>query len=149
MKTKHSSADIASAATLFFRMRGLVRSRLAKGRKLDPYAWLRIETLVYIRDHRGPSMQDIAEYLSITPPSATSLVASLAKLGLIVRQSNARDKRTVHLYLSKKGEKTLSAAMRHGRAVLGALFAALGPAEFRALTRALARVLKSSDGGRA
>ena len=137
---KHSSGDVARAISLFFRVRGLVRNRLAAGRKFDPYAWLHIETLVYIRDHKGPSMHAIAEHLSITAPSATSLVAVLVDQGLVCRREDSADKRAWRVYLTKKGERELVKTLRHGMHVLGGLFAPLSANELAAFSRALERI---------
>ena len=142
----HDKKAVAQAGTLFFLVRGLVRTRLAQGRRLDPYAWLHIETLVYIRDHAGLSMKDIADYLSITAPSATSLVNALAKKGLVERRIDPRDKRALRVYLTKKGKEKLLETVKKGMEVLGELFAPLSSAELAAFTRALERI---KEGGSA
>jgi hypothetical protein len=64
---RHAPAKVTEAATRFFRVRSLVRTKLAAGKRLDPYAWLRIETLAYIKENQ-PTMSDLAEYLAITAP---------------------------------------------------------------------------------
>lgn len=141
-KQKHSSRDVAHTASLFYSVRGLVRSELAKGKKLDPYAWLHIETMIYIRDHKGPSMRSIAEHLSITAPSATSLVSVLIKNGITRRERDARDARASRIYLTKKGEKLLVAVQAHGRKILVNVFAPLSSSELATLNRLLAQVLR-------
>ena len=138
--TSHTSAQITRAATLFFMVRGLVRTKLAQGKRLDPYAWLRIETMVYIRDHAGVPMKDIAAYLSITAPSATSLVNALVKAGYVERHTDPRDKRTSRVYLTRKGQQKLQHAMKHGMEVLGGLFAPLSAKDLAAFTTLLERI---------
>jgi len=137
---KHSSRDIAHAASLFFRVRGLVRQKLAQGRKLDPFAWLHIETLIYIRDHKGPSMHAVADYLSITAPSATSLVAALRRAGLVACHADPRDKRAARLALTVKGKKVLERSVARGTRILGEIFAPLSVAELAGLMRALSNI---------
>jgi DNA-binding MarR family transcriptional regulator len=139
-KHKHSAKEIAKAATLFFMVRGLVRTRLAAGRQLDPYAWLRIETLVYIRDNAGVAMKDIAAYLSITAPSATSLVNALVRADLVERRIDVRDKRALRVYLTKKGSEVLNDAVKNGMQVLGILFAPLSPRELASFSNLLDRI---------
>lgn len=139
-KTHHSEANIAKAATLFFRVRGLVRRELAQGRKLDPSAWLHIETLVYIRTHCGPSMSDIADYLAITAPSATSLIAALVSAGFVRRIADPADKRAWCLSLTAKGDRELAKTVKRGMRALGGLFAPLSAAELAAFTHALGRI---------
>jgi DNA-binding MarR family transcriptional regulator len=142
MAKRISSKDIASTASLFFAVRGLVRTRLAEGKKLNPSAWLHVETMIYIRDNDGPSMRAIAEHLSITAPSATSLIAVLIKSGLARRDRDARDARASRIYLTKKGEKLLVATQTHGRKVLASVFAPLSPGELVTLNTLLEKVLR-------
>src|SRR6185369_1390541 len=139
--TNHTSKDIARVASLFFGVKGLVRTQLAQGKKLNPYAWLHIETMIYIRDNEGPSMRSVAEHLSITAPSATSLVSALIKKGLVRRARDSRDARASRIYLTKKGEKLLVATQTEGRKVLAKVFAPLSPRELATLSRFLERVL--------
>ncbi len=142
---KHDVKKVARAATLFFMVRGLVRKRLAAGRKFDPAAWLHIETLVFIRDHAGPSMHAVADHLSITAPSATSLVRALIKKGLVRRVADRADKRAWRLYLSSRGERTLATTLEHGMRVLGDLFAPLSPSELAAFGTMLAAIRDGAE----
>jgi DNA-binding MarR family transcriptional regulator len=142
--SRHNPESVAHAATLFFMVRGLVRTKLAQGRRLDPYAWLRIETMVYIRDNAGAPMKDIAAYLSITAPSATSLVNALVKGGFVERRTDPRDKRALRVYLTKKGQKKLQEAMKHGMQVLGELFAPLSAKDLKAFSGHLERIQKGN-----
>ncbi|MGH7175552.1 MAG: MarR family winged helix-turn-helix transcriptional regulator [Minisyncoccia bacterium] len=146
MKNVHEPSSVARAATLLFRVRGQMRSRLAQGKRLDPYQWLRIETLVYIRDHEGCSMKDIATHLSITAPSATSVVDGLMRLRLLERRADPADKRVMRLYLSRAGRAKLKRAVARGTRLLGGLFATLSPTELTKFTRLLGRIEEGSRG---
>lgn len=128
------------AASLFFAVRGTVRTKLAQGKKLDPSAWLRVETVKFIADHDGPSMRSIADYLSITAPSATSLISSLEKDGLVARTTDVRDRRSSRLTLTRKGKSVLGKTLARGTRILGEVFAPLSSTELAAFARALARI---------
>lgn len=141
----HSGKNIADTASLFFAVRGLVRTRLAQGKKLNPSAWLHIETMIYIRDNKGPSMSAIAEHLSITAPSATSLVSVLVKSGLARRERDTRDARASRISLTKRGEKLLKKTQEQGHAVLAEVFAPLSRAELTKLNALLTRVLSHKE----
>ncbi len=141
----HSETDVARAASLFFTVRGLVRSKLAQGKHLDPYAWLHIETLVYISKHQGRSMKDIAEHLSITAPSATSLIAALAEKGLVERHADSSDKRSLRITLTAKGRAVLKKTLARGMDILASLFASLSPRELAAFENALERIQKGAQ----
>ncbi|HUY62509.1 MAG TPA: MarR family winged helix-turn-helix transcriptional regulator [Candidatus Paceibacterota bacterium] len=141
---RHHSKDTARAVSRFFAVRGLVRTTLARGKKLDPSAWLRIETLKFIVDRREARVTDVAEYLSITAPSASSLIAGLATDGLIRRRPDSRDRRAALLSLTPKGKRALGVTIARGTRLLGEMFAPLSPAELREFTRTLERILDAA-----
>lgn len=139
-KYAHPSEDIMRAASLFFAVRGVVRTKLAQGKQLDPSAWLRVETLKFIADHDKPSMRDLAAYLSITAPSATSLARGLSREGLVARRTSRTDRRASELSLTPKGKRLLAKKVARGTKLLGEIFSALSPAELAAFARALERM---------
>jgi DNA-binding MarR family transcriptional regulator len=59
--------------------------------------------------HDKPLMKNIADFLGVSPPSATSLVNTLAKSELIYRETDNADRRIVRIMISKKGKKFLEA----------------------------------------
>ena len=128
------------AASLFFAVRGIVRTKLARGKKLDPSAWLRVETMKFISDRTRPSMRAVAEHLSITAPSATSLIGGLIKDGLVARGTSSRDRRASELSLTPEGKRMLEKTLARGTKILGEVFGALTPEELAAFTAALASI---------
>lgn len=50
-----------------------------------------------------PTMHDVAQYLHVTPPSATSLMNTLVNVGYVRRVRGVKDRRTVSLELTAKG----------------------------------------------
>lgn len=133
------------AASLFFAVRGTVRTKLAQGKKLDPSAWLRIETMKFIADHDGPSMRSVADYLSITAPSATSLISGLEKDGLVTRTTDLRDRRSSRLALTRKGKTMLVRTLARGTRILAEVFSPLSSTELAAFARALARIKDGAE----
>ena len=71
-------------------------------------SFLHLITLGFIQQHE-PLMKDIAGFLGVAPPSATSLVNTLSKSELIYREADKTDRRNVKIMISKKGEKFLEA----------------------------------------
>lgn len=140
--TKHSPHDVEYAVSLFFAVRRAIRSELAKGDMLDPSAWLRVETLKFIKDNDNPLMKEFADYFSITAPSATSLVSGLVKDGLVVHRIDPRDHRASRLKLTKKGEVVFKRTVARGVKLLSGLFAGLPDAEFTAFIGALEHIKK-------
>ena len=146
----HEREDIARAISRFFAVRGLIRTRLAQGEKFDPSAWLRVETLKFIAHADAPRSKDVADYLSITAPSATSIVAGLVRDGLVVRTRDPHDRRAHRLVLSSKGKRTLERTIARGTALLAGLFAPFSAHELAVFTRTLERILAAArEDGRA
>jgi DNA-binding MarR family transcriptional regulator len=126
-------------ASLFFSTRQIIRAELPAG-KIDPNAWLRSETLRYIAASGGPTMQEVAAYLRVKAPSATSLIANLAARGLVVRRGIARDKRVTRIYLTPRGRTILTASAKRSVAAVRAVFSKLSGAEIHELVRVLRRL---------
>jgi hypothetical protein len=78
---------------LFFVTRQLMRSKVRSSGKSGHNSWMRLETLRYIGEHPNSTMRDIATYLRVTAPSATSLIAGLIRRKLIARERDKKDKR--------------------------------------------------------
>jgi DNA-binding MarR family transcriptional regulator len=76
-------------------------------------SFLQIRTLTFIhRSGTAVQMKDIAEHFSIEMPTATSLLNKLARLHLVTRTIDKKDRRVVRVSLSKKGEQVLEEALR-------------------------------------
>src|ERR1035437_7081387 len=69
-------------------------------------SYLQLVTLVYVKN-KTPLMKEIADFLGIAPPSATSLANTLAKAQLVKRQTDIEDRRIVRIAITKKGESYL------------------------------------------
>ena len=137
---QNGSRDIARAISLFFAVRGMMRTKFAGGTKLDPSSWLRIETMKFISDHAASNMKDIAHYLSITAPSATSLIRGLVKSGLVEYGIDQQDRRILRLKLTIKGKAELASAIIRGRRRLRSLFLVLSDDELRSFIDALQKI---------
>ena len=140
LKKKHSAQAVAEAASLFFAVRRVVRTTLAKGKKYDPTTWLHVETMKFIADHDKPKMKDLADYLSITAPSATSLVSGLVKSALVTCDTDRRDRRTSRLALTQKGKAELKATITRGTKLLGELFAVLSAEQLATFSETLKKI---------
>jgi len=136
----HSALRVEEAVSLFFSVKQIIRTHLAQGKKRNPSAWLRVETLKFIADHHKPQMKDIADYLSITAPSTTSLVAGLVADGLVASHADPSDRRSSRLALTKKGKAELQKNMARGMRLLEELFSSLSKKELEDFTTALARI---------
>jgi len=71
-------------------------------------SFLHLITLHFVEQEK-PLMKDIADFLGVAPPSATSLVNTLITSELVHREADKGDRRNVRIVISKKGEKFLEA----------------------------------------
>jgi len=88
---------------LIFR-RNILESVRKEGFKYD-LTLSQVEVLRSIGLSGKETMKNIADYLKITPPSATEIVAELEKKGLVKRENNKKDRRIVFVVLSDKAKK--------------------------------------------
>ena len=135
---------MAYATSLFFAVRRIMRTALSKNQKLDPSSWLRIETMKFIAENKQSKMKDVAEYLSITAPSATSLVNGLVKNGLVAGRTDLYDRRASRLVLTPKGKRELKRTIARGLKIFCGLFSVLTKSELEGFTRALKRIKEES-----
>ena len=141
-KQAHSSEDVARTVSLFFAVRRIMRTELSRGKELDPSTWLHIETMKFIADHDEPKMKDLAEHLSITAPSTTSLVRGLTKSGFVAYAVDRRDRRASRLMLTKKGKAELKKSIARGTRILGRLFSTLSKTELSDFTQMLEQITR-------
>ncbi|MDE2173639.1 MAG: MarR family transcriptional regulator [Patescibacteria group bacterium] len=137
MKNPSKEHIFEELSTLFFEMRQAIRAQLPQKNHADPNAWMRCETIRFIGVRKNPSMQEIAKYLRVTAPSATSLVRKLRRLGWIERTPSLKDRRTVHIILTKKGEAEFRRYRAKSRALMKKVFAELPGQDLRELRRIL------------
>ena len=87
------------------------------------------------------TMQNIARYLRIAPPSATALVTELEKKGLVRRRGDPGDRRLVHVSLTPAAKRLLAAVTRQKDAVFKKMISKLSPREYKELERLIRKLL--------
>ncbi len=108
------------------------------------YSFLHLVTLSFVKKNK-PLMKDVADYLGIAPPSATSLVNTLAKAHLIKRQVDVNDRRTVLIMISKKGEEYLELHKQKAMEMLRRNLERLTGEEQKQLVAILEKITKSTE----
>lgn len=120
--------DIDQLIALMFSMGRLMRKRFNANSGLSPTpSLLQMETLRFVDEKENPPMKQVADFLSISAPSATSLVEDMVGRGYLDRTADEKDRRMIRLSVSKKGKAALSThvhkKMTHIRKTLGKLSA--------------------------
>lgn len=109
-------------------MREEVLEAVAEDGQAPRLSFPQLVTLKFVKDVGRPTMNDLAVFLRVTPPSVTSITSGLVRAGLMRRESNKADRRSVRLGLTPRGSKLLARRMRvvvaHLRTALSVLTAA-------------------------
>ena len=104
-----NNKTIEQIISLFFTTSRLIYKESTKNKdRPDFFSFLQLEVLGYIKENKKLSMKKVASFLSVTPPSATSLINRLVKAGVLRRFFDEKDRRTVLLSLTPKGEVALN-----------------------------------------
>lgn len=104
MTEQEQTSLIPRLISLIFDAGKAIRGSL-RAKKADPATYAQLGVLHYLHDEGSMPMRQLADNLSITPGSLTPLVDRLCVQGHLQRTSNKKDKRTVMLKLTKKGER--------------------------------------------
>jgi len=133
MPVQKENAD--ELVTLIFGVIRSIHGRLNKRYQIDfsRISPLKVQVLGFVKNRKKPSMKDLADFLAITPPSATSLVEGMAKDKLIVRDFSPSDRRIVSLQMTTKGGKVLDRGFKEMTAHIKEIFTCLTEKEKKQL----------------
>lgn len=93
--------------------------------------------LRFIQRSPDSSLSSLAEYLGLTPPSASKLVDGLVKQKFVIRKTSAADRRKVTLGLNPAGAALVDTARANARASLARKLKSLSDEDLQAVSRAL------------
>lgn len=96
-----------------------------------------LEVLRYVAESGNPTMKDIARKLSITPPSATTIVETLIGRQLLKRELDVTDRRIVRIVLAPKAWKFFTQMKDKKLTIMKNLFAKLNEQDTKELMRIL------------
>ena len=131
---------IEEIVSLMFTISRAMKSNQKIGFKQGTASFLQTETLNFIAQKNAATMKELANYLSVTPPSATALAQELIKMKFLTRTRSKGDKREVRLGITPLGEKILgkSCEMRYVR--LKTVLSALTGEEMSELAKILKKI---------
>ena len=114
MPFKKNKNNLSELLPLLFGVIRSIQTHLNKKHRQDLtfFSPLQIHTLAFIKEHKNPLMRELADFLGVTPPSATSLVDGLVKSKMLKRHFNKSDRRVVYLHITQLGEKNLKNGFR-------------------------------------
>jgi DNA-binding MarR family transcriptional regulator len=131
------------AISLIFSVSRIIKEKYRNERKED-ISGMQMETLRYIKENK-PLMKDIAEYLSVAPPSATSLINYLAEEKWVKRIHDENDRRIVRMDITSFGEKKLRQGMAIVADRMKKVLSSLNTSEKENLIKILEKISKAND----
>jgi DNA-binding MarR family transcriptional regulator len=139
-KPATTTPAIQELISLMFTTGRLIREKSRETGTLDPISVLQLESLHFIGTHDRPTMKQVADHLSITPPSATSIIDALVKAKQIERAADTTDRRVVRLTLTTAGKKALEAGFKLQTKRVGEVLAKLDSEEQAHLVQILKKL---------
>jgi DNA-binding MarR family transcriptional regulator len=125
---------------LIFR-RSILESIRAKGLKHD-LTLSHIEVLNFIGPNGKETMKSIADYLKITPPSATEIITEMEKKSLVKRKSDKNDRRVVFIVLTSVAKKVFASVSRRKDTILNNMISKLNKIDQKTLERIIRILIK-------
>jgi DNA-binding MarR family transcriptional regulator len=126
------------------RVRRAARRRL-RARHAHPLPPSQVEVLLVVEEQPGTGISATARTLHLAENSVSGLVNQLIGAGMLRRETDPRDRRVAHLYLTPEAAARLE-SWRSARAELvGAGIARLAPADREAIAKALPALRRLAD----
>ena len=94
-----------------------------------------IEVLHFVVEKVNPTMKEIADYLEIKPPSATTIVETLCKKKLLKREISEKDKRIIRISFTENIWKFFKSVKNKKILILKSIFSKLEDKEKEELIR--------------
>jgi DNA-binding MarR family transcriptional regulator len=114
-----------------------LRKRAREDWPLEPLATAQVELLRAVRSRTGISVGEAAAELRIAPNTASTLANQLVAAGLVRREADSRDRRSVRLMITPAAERRMAAWHDRRQQVLEAALHRLDPGERAALEAAI------------
>ena len=103
---------------------------------------VQLETLVFLGENKDVQMKDLADYFSITMPTATSLIDKLIAVNLAERKNYIKDRRIVKITITNFGKKILDLAMKQRASKVNKILSDLSKDDKKEFLRLLSTILE-------
>ena len=114
--------------------RNILESIRKQGLKHD-MTFSQVEVISFVGPSGKETMRSIADYLKITPPSATEIVAEMEKKGLVIRKSSKNDRRVVFVSLTNTARKLFVSLCKRKDVILKKMISRLDENDRKTLER--------------
>lgn len=126
--------------SLIFATHKIIKCELQGKTDANQISLLNLKALYILEENKNMTMRDLANELSITPASTTSLTNSLIGNKYIVRRLDSSDRRVIHLSLTPQGRAKLRAGSKAVVARMQTIFAKLNDKDQKSLISILKKL---------
>ncbi|MBT5338716.1 MarR family transcriptional regulator [Candidatus Falkowbacteria bacterium] len=127
---------------LFATKRALMNS-MCKEKNFSPVDYIQAETLSFILKNPKTLSKDVAEFLAITSPSATTLIDKLEKQGLVKRTHSKSDRRKINLQVTPDGETFIKQTVIKMKKIAQEMFKVLDEQDKKNLVNIYQKILNN------
>jgi DNA-binding MarR family transcriptional regulator len=131
-----SSALGAELSHVVARLRRVLRRSVRRG-VVDPLAPAASEVLVFVAEHPGAGVTEVADGLRLAPNTVSTLVGQLVEAGLLKRTTDPADRRAVRLDTTGAARARIARYRANRAATLDRALDRLDPAERDLLSAAV------------
>ncbi|MDD5639467.1 MAG: MarR family transcriptional regulator [Candidatus Pacebacteria bacterium] len=96
----------------FFKVFKFIKKKMTLRDEIYNLTIGQMEILHFIKDKKQVPMKEVADFLEITPPSATSLINNLVISDILERKFDKIDRRVILLNITEKGKKIFEKAKK-------------------------------------
>jgi DNA-binding MarR family transcriptional regulator len=130
-----------------FELMRAMRKKMSTSRIMNQDAcpnMLQIHVLHMISEHQGITMKEVAGFMKVSSPSATTFVNRLVNLGWVERVADIKNRKLVRLKMTLKGEKVLKDMMTARHKAFELLLSGLPQADQQDFIRILQKLLDNA-----
>lgn len=128
---------------LIFTATRLIREQMVGHGKVNPFSLIQFKVLAFVAEKENPTMKDIADFLYITSPSATSIINRLVRAGELERNYDQTDRRIVRLRLTGRGTEALDYGREAAASRMSKVIVNLNEKEIIDFNNILTKIIKS------
>ena len=125
----------SSLGDLLFVLRRNIALAIKKEGLQHDLTFAQVEVLHFIKPSGKATMRSIAEYLKITPPSATEIISEMEKKGLIKRLGDKKDRRVVEIVFTDMAKKIFHSIAKRKELIFKKMITKLNMVDQRNLER--------------
>lgn len=132
--------DVDELMEVVFLIRQVVE-KMHREKYKGTFSPLHLFTLHFIDIKKNPSMKEVADFLLVTPSSATSLIDSMVRAKILMRVFDKKDRRAVRIKITPTGEKTFKEGHKFMDMQIRKVFSCLNLAELKQLLSIYRKIL--------